>query len=662
MRKFMLILLLFFSLISFSQSDNEKKIDSLIGVLSFQKDNIHKCEILNDLSNRFYTINPEEGIKYAEKGLQLSLKLNYKKGIGQSNLYKGKNLFAKGEYKKALFFYSKAKKIFIEINDNHSLGSVLLNIGNVSGSLSNFPEALSSYFQAIIVLEKGNDKTPNLTKADCYQNIANIYNANDNYSKAIENYNLAIDIYSKFPQEQVSMAMNMASKGIIYEKQKKNSEAIAIYKLAEKKLIKLNEQVPLAYVNSWMGIAYSGLKEYDLSINNSTKALTIITKIGDKDLTASTLLNIGFCYLQKAEKYNTLNDLNLGFKNTKEALDINLEANNHEGISKDYFQLSDYYNLKKDYKLALESYIKGTVYKDSIFNADNKETIKNLEDKRTIELRDKEIKINKLTFETKEKQKWLLISALAFLGIIGGLLFYQSRNRQKVNEKLQLLNAELHQANKTKTRFFSILNHDLRSPVSNLIHYLHLQKENPELLDPESKLRMENKTITGAENLLSSMEDILLWSKGQMENFEPKAKRIPVSSLFENTQNHFSGEEKIQIRFENFDNISIHTDENYVKTIMRNLTGNAIKALAKIENPIIVWKAWKENGHHYLSISDNGPGSSEEKFKALYDEKEVVSIKTGLGLHLIRDLAKAIHCEISVYSKVNEGTTFALKF
>ena len=57
---------------------------------------------------------------------------------------------------------------------------------------------------------------------------------------------------------------------------------------------------------------------------------------------------------------------------------------------------------------------------------------------------------------------------------------------------------------------------------------------------------------------------------------------------------------------------------------------------------------WQENGNSFLSITDNGPGASSEQFKALYDEKEVIGIKTGLGLHLIRDLAKAINCKILV--------------
>jgi signal transduction histidine kinase len=55
-----------------------------------------------------------------------------------------------------------------------------------------------------------------------------------------------------------------------------------------------------------------------------------------------------------------------------------------------------------------------------------------------------------------------------------------------------------------------------------------------------------------------------------------------------------------------------------------------------------------------------GTGATQAQFKALYDENEVSGIQSGLGLHLIRDLAKAINCEIKVESKVNEGTIFTL--
>ena len=319
------------------------------------------------------------------------------------------------------------------------------------------------------------------------------------------------------------------------------------------------------------------------------------------------------------------------------------------------------YSLQNRHKEAKDYYILFNKHQDSLYNEDNRETIKNIEDKRTIDLKNKEIEINKLKLINQQKQKWFFIAGLAFLGIIGGLLFYQSRNRQRTNEKLQQLNAELDEANKAKTRFFSILNHDLRGPVANLIFFLQLQKESPELLDEESIQRMQDKTMTGAENLLASMEDILQWSKSQMENFKPQPQKFQIATLFEDTQKHFLSVENIEFQFENPNNLVLVTDENYLKTIVRNLTGNAVKALANVQNPTIVWNAFQENGATILSITDNGKGASQDEFKALYDEKEVVGIKTGLGLHLIRDLAKAIDCEISVNSKMNEGTTITLK-
>ena len=239
-------------------------------------------------------------------------------------------------------------------------------------------------------------------------------------------------------------------------------------------------------------------------------------------------------------------------------------------------------------------------------------------------------------------------------------MFYQNQKRRKTNLVLTKLNAELDESNKVKIRFFTILNHDLRNPVSNLIQFLHTQKTTPELMDEETKTRIEAKTITGAEDLLSSMEDILLWSKGQMDNFKPQPKLITVNQLFEDTKKVFSGYQSITFDYQNSGNISLHTDENYLKTIIRNLTSNAINVFKSTQNPIITWKAWHENGQNYLSITDNGSGGTQEQFKALYDDTEVVGIKTGLGLHLIRDLAKAIDCKILVDTKENSGTIFTL--
>ena len=281
-------------------------------------------------------------------------------------------------------------------------------------------------------------------------------------------------------------------------------------------------------------------------------------------------------------------------------------------------------------------------------------------------LKQSKLQLNSLELQNKEKQKWFLISGLFLLGIIGSLLLYQNKNRKKTNQQLQILNNNLDQANKTKIQVLNILNHDLRSPVSSFIHFIQFQKENPKALDEETKSRIENATLSSAKNLLHAMEDILIWTKDQMENFEPHFNNVKVSTLFNDSKKYFIKDDDILLTFENPDNLEIISDENYLKTIIRNLSGNAIKALASFvpehnnHRPSIKWKAYQENNKTILSITDNGCGIAEENLKVLFDQKEVVGIQSGLGLHLIRDLAKAINCTIEVQSVLNHGTTFKI--
>ena len=398
---------------------------------------------------------------------------------------------------------------------------------------------------------------------------------------------------------------------------------------------------------------YLDTKQNSKALQYANYANSFVSKYASSFTKAQVNEMFGKIYLQQKNFKKALPFLKLSEpiikEDSPEANSVlqKLLADTYEGLGDTnlaYYHLSNYNKLQ-----------------ENLLAEKAKKNLAEMEAKYQNNVKKKEIQNQNLQIEVANKQKYYFIAGLFLLAIIGVLLFYQSRNRKKVNEKLSFLNKELDESNKAKTRFFSILNHDLRGPVANLIFFLQLQKESPEMLDDESTKRMQDKTMSGAENLLNSMEDILQWSKSQMENFKPQPKKIAINSLFDDVKNHFSSEEKTKISFENPQNIQINTDENYLKTIIRNLTGNAVKALTEIENPTIIWKAWQENNQFYLSISDNGKGASDEQFKALYDDKEVVGIKTGLGLHLIRDLAKAIDCEISVDSKINQGTTFTLK-
>lgn len=624
MRKLTFLFIISIHFLSYSQAESDKKLDSLMQKFSNQK-GVEKAETSKKIGT-YYKKNSQyyKAIEYQQiardlfdSDSNLSIKEKEKnKALCDINI--GAEYFFIGDHKKAMDYYIKAYKV---IPDNIDL---LLNMEGVFSSQDNLEKA----FYYAELAEKVAKKTKDLSQLDRIWSIKS-------------------DIY--FSKKDSVKAFDALEKSIEFSKTEKDFEQLAITYTNYGDLLKDSNKKIEYYLKSkalWDKYQPNSL----LSISNNISIANFYREIAEDEK------------LQKENNLSRAEALNKAEKLLLEQVN-NCKKIKHRGKNLQYSLecLSYVYESKKDYKNANDYFKECVILYDSLNSIDTKNKILNVESSFKIGEKDKEIQLNQKIIEQEKKQKWFYLFGIGLLAIIGGLLFYQSRNRKKTNEKLQLLNAELDQANKTKTRFFSILNHDLRSPVANLIHFLHLQKDSPELLDEETKNRMQNKTISGAEDLLSSMEDILLWSKGQMENFKPQPKDISINQLFEDTKKVFSGYQKIDFDYQNPDNINIFTDENYLKTIVRNLTSNAINVFTSTSNPKITWKAWQENNVSYLSVTDNGPGASKEQFKALYDDKEVVGIKTGLGLHLIRDLAKAIDCEISVDSKIDVGTTFTLK-
>jgi signal transduction histidine kinase len=660
MKKFLLLLLVA-PLLSFAQNSHYRIIDSLRALTETSLVDSSLADLYNEISYHYIYQNADSGIAFAKKGLALSKKANWQKGVGNSYLQLGSHLISKGSYDSASLILNLAIKSFTAIGDYYFIAKVNNQLGILKGNKGNYLEALDYFFKALAVFETSTHSNAKSSLAGVYENIGTIYNFTENYDKAISFLEKCIAVLQQLKNKQSEIALNYTNIGTVYQKQHNSAKAIEAFEKADMILVNQKDNFAIAFLNSSWGATYLYNKNYDLCIQKNQLALSPAITSGDKELVTSITQNLGYAQFKSGSLKEDQSLYEKGFENLSTSLSMYKNLGNQEGLRKAHLYLSEYYSFKNDFKNAFLMHQTYANYNDSIYNLKNKQTLQNLEDQRTIELNKKEIELNQLSIANKEKQKWFYLAALLLLSSIGVLFFYQSRNRKKTNIQLQLLNNSLDEANQTKIRFFSILNHDLRSPVANLIQFLHLQKDSPEVFDEESKMRLQQKTIIGAENLLASMEDILLWSKGQMTNFKPVLKNTAISNLFADTQKHFDSFENITIEFEPTE-LQVFTDENYLKTIMRNFTSNAIKALERTPNATICWKAYVQNNKTFLAITDNGPGASDELLKALYDEREIVGIKTGLGLHLIRDLAKAINATITIQQNQSCGTTFILEF
>ncbi len=323
-----------------------------------------------------------------------------------------------------------------------------------------------------------------------------------------------------------------------------------------------------------------------------------------------------------------------------------------------------------NFKAAADYYEQYVAQSDSLTN---EKTSRNFADQETRyetnkkELRiislDKENRLNILELQSASHLRVLLIVGLVAIGIIALLLYFIYRNKEKANlilnqqnDQLEKLNKELALANETKARLFGIIGHDLRSPISQIVQLLELQKENPDLLSADAKQRHENKLKIASENVLETMEDLLLWSKSQMQNFTPNLMPVNVSAIVQKELSMLqprADEKNIIVDNQLPTVFKKQTDENFIAIIIRNLLQNAIKYGNKNSTILI---AENKGEIHIANQTDN---VNVEIVNGLLKNKNVNSKSFGLGLQIANDLANAININI-VFKQTDNTTLMAI--
>lgn len=607
-----------------------------------------------------YTNNQyQKATDYYEKSLVLANKVKNTR-LETSDLMRLNYMYYSiKDHEKGKQLIDYIKKALDTIKDDDSKATLLGSLGEYYLDRSEFENFITYKLKAANLLlsdkKRGKMKTNNIGVS--YLQIADSYNDMKHYEKAIEYCKYAEPYLNK--DDGIAFLYNSYIELFVHLDDLKSAQNYyaKLYKLATgNPILDLN----LSYGNRNMAEYYLEKKRLQLANSYANKALYFGKRSNDEEIQMEANVITGKVLFEEKKYQKAIDQLNLALQyaylyDKRSFVEINKE-------------ISESYAALKQWDKAYQYHQTYTRTSDSLFQESGKQSLANAEAEFQNKNKQKEIKTlsalnieHERNIENAKKLRIYLISGLFLVGIIGALLYYQSRNRKRINTKLSILNTELDKANKTKMQFFGILNHDLRSPVVGLIHFLHLQKDSPELLDEETKERLQNQTFKSAENLLVQMEDLLLWSKGQMNQFQPEKKNVSVNDLFKDIEENFGWEPRVKFSFEGPENLSIFTDKEYLKTLTRNLTNNAIKVLGNTENPTIQWKAVEQKDFVTLTITDNGPGASAEKFRALFDENVSIGIKSGLGMHLIRDFSKAIDAEIIVDSKENIETSISIE-
>ena len=257
----------------------------------------------------------------------------------------------------------------------------------------------------------------------------------------------------------------------------------------------------------------------------------------------------------------------------------------------------------------------------------------------------------------------MLVFSYFTLDFIRANYDFEKKSAADKAQEITRHNAILEKVNEEKNKLFSIVSHDLRSPLNTIHSYLELLSYG--VLDEQEKTDAQNELVELTKNTSDLLYNLLSWSKTQMEGVNV---RLQKNNLFQilastiNTQHAIAGKKEISFN-NNVDKQAVaFCDEDMLQLVVRNLLNNAIKFTPSLGEITI---ATKQNANSVcLMVSDNGLGIPPEQHKEIFSLKISSTYGTknekgiGLGLVLCKEYIELQGGSIRFESESGRGTTF----
>ncbi len=441
-----LYMLVFFLLpiVSNAKKQGRSLLDSLYKQIATAKEDSNKVKLLNDISIENYTINPDEGIKYGNDELFLAEKLVWEKGKAMAYNALGLNYEANKNHEKALDYYFNALKINEKIGYKYGIEFNLGNIGQVYNNECEYPKAIEYYFKALKICEESGFK---IGIARNLGNIALVYQAIQDYPKTLAYNHKALKIL-KEKDDKIGVARTLGNIANVYNTEAKYDSALAYYEDANKIYFSLNDSNGITVNLGNMGQVFQNQKNYSKALENYFIALKQSEIINNKFYQYNNLGNIGEAYYLIAKDTSGLiipskkiseskeDNLQKAISYLKKGLEGCKSINDLDGTLEFSKYEADAYKLAGNFSEALFYYKQYTLIKDSVYSIERIKEITLLETKRELELKDKQIGIDKIDLAKKRTEDLFSLAGLVVLLLIIGLMVRSYNNQKKSNQLL----------------------------------------------------------------------------------------------------------------------------------------------------------------------------------------------------------------------------------
>ncbi|MCG8582255.1 MAG: tetratricopeptide repeat-containing sensor histidine kinase [Bacteroidales bacterium] len=610
--------------------------------------------------------DPEKSVSFIQKGDEfVGSETSFRSRITY-NYYKGIHKLYISELDSALLYLDRSLNMAEELNDVKFTGRSLLNIGNVYWYNGHYTLALRYYQQSIEYLEKASDDRGRLY---VLFNIANIYRSREEIRQGIKYYDEAYKLAAEL-QDNIMQGSIMNNKGLSYAGLNKSDSALLFVNKALDIYLKMDmsKQIMHTQCNKARYLIDKN------SLDSANYYLNLVEQHKELDQYPREHVN----YLFVKAKYSKVQD------NYPLAIDY---LNKALELTGRYFQddnklavlelLSDAEAKMNNFEKAYAYSYEASQIQDSIYNIKKTDEMAFLQKAFELMKQEKQTELlktrSRLLEMELEKEKHSLVSmvvvsvllGLLTLVIFNAMLKIRQKKKELIKSNTRLINSneELVQANAVKNKLFSVLSHDLKSPLSSIVSMTSLMELSPTITD-SSDLQMVHAVGESSNMMLSFIDNTLFWFKKVHGNLKPDYQPLSMEFLMDEIDywfQSFSKQKKISLLFDGED-VQIVSDKNILMVLLRNVVSNAIKFSNEGDKVIISWTNTDE--HVVLKVKDYGIGMSQEQLEALNKQEGINQFangtngetSTGLGLFLCQELLHSIGGQMLVNSTRGEGT------
>ena len=229
-------------------------------------------------------------------------------------------------------------------------------------------------------------------------------------------------------------------------------------------------------------------------------------------------------------------------------------------------------------------------------------------------------------------------------------------------------NEELKRTISNRDKMYSVIAHDLRSPMASIRMVLNLVVSaiSPDVIGPEM-FELLDKANKESEETHDLLDNLLKWTKSQTGRINVVYQDFDINEVIPGVVEIFSMiafTKKITLEYKpNCDKLVVRADNDMLKTVVRNFLSNAVKFSP--ENSTIEIITGIEGEFAKISIRDHGVGIAPERLGELFHKGETTygtsgEEGSGLGLQLCADFARKNGGDVAVESVLGEGSTFSV--